>query len=1127
MGWIYLPSVSIQNGSNIVTVTNTATDSIKPGDGLLIGSYDLVEIIEVSIGQLKLKKNWSFASQSNAESAVVPTFGDFNAATAALRQATTITQGNFAEMEKWWTQDGWVTFKAYNNTEHTVRTAKQMEQDVSALEVQANALIAEIAGAGYARSESDMIADRERNNQLYAASGPIHAGKHRNDVNPLYGRPIQNGLWTYLNNANVLRWGAYPGLTSVEGDSKTYEAVLNIAGVTVHLKGLNSAYENAQLTLPPSPKGTEVADSALGTVTNFETEIDPKYGDVASDTNEAVERAFEGHVAIPQSNFESACYDTIVDRSSVEWSTDSHSAAACRLPVYGIKAGVSYVLEFTVSCEKAISTIGFLGITNWYSLFQHNVEIPAGLDTKTRVSVTLPAPTADLDDGTKIGILYNTTGVRKIEDISLRAITEEVVISPVDLVAIEFFLRPITAADPFVYGYGMQQSKLTSVDGIPTVENNLRPITHFAVYPGEITSRGRGFNLLDGSLSDAQQAKILQNPEHNIYRMNDGTLVQWTVSQRTIRGAGNGDFLSPFPTGNVSDTLLFYAAKQVGVRGNSDSSPDYFSNSVGVWYSSSHPSAVNDQIGVFKAGRANAVVPSAGVNGECYLYVVTTVPRANQGAYSQSNSHGTRRWNGKNGDGSLYNNYWHAVKNRTLREAFLNGDVLGANAGGFTTGTGLIGGASGHPKGLFFDAIYSSGLGGVVDQRLKYGAWDASSSEQAAVVKKEVNNGVYRGKERLTRWMISEGVPSGSSSNLYIGAGFSIKSGETYLSAKSTLNLGYKAWVYIVDSGDTTLSGVVAGTWYVCTAYSRNYQGQVALVNPVTGSNTWITAGTTSSMTIIIGIDVATNLTVEDDFYYLNVIGTPAEIFECYALKNGWPGGWVSDLPDNTSKLHYFSRPHVGDSTVSRVYTDDSGDTWLTGSGAIDAVNQAWLETIPESRVTLMLLTAKAGQTKPSSNVAVCNAESGIGRFIDVSSSADVNYGAMLGYSLFNFTLKGSDPDTARQRLALTEVSLDYQGFLSSGDNGLQCQKHAPVGALDSSNDTLAYKVMMHQTSRSGLASLNIVANSLRFDAVNADWRDDSKLKVKNASFTDLANVNCLAVIHELSNPYGFIKNKN
>ncbi|WJG22139.1 hypothetical protein [Vibrio furnissii] len=1111
MSWTRLTSISVTNGSAIVTVNSGSTINIKVGDALLIGGFDLVEIEGVFANQLQLGSNWNHATQSNVAAAIIPTFGDFNHAVEEIRKLRQATTDNLDAMEQWWTKpEGSVVFQSYDGKQFEARSVQQMEKDVTEIEERAESMMTDINAWGFARTEADMEADKNAIDNQFAANGAIHFGKvYSSTVNKI----VNEGIWTtedQVAQAYKFRMGRAQWDTKAIGDSKSSNSVFNLGKLAAILCGMNDADGRATFKVRPACKGVSVFDSATSVLTNFETDVDVKYGDVASSYSEAIERAYEFSAAIPKTIFESGCYNVEVQRSAIRWATDSQSAAAARIPVYNIKS-VTYILEFDVSCEKAVSSIGFLNITGWYSAFSHAVSIPAGLDKVTHVKIELPAPTAEIANETKIGLLYNTTGERVISNVSLRPKTNKIVTHPVSLVCLEDFLRPITANDPFAYPFGMLNQKLITVDGIPTQENNFRPIEHFAVYPGDATSRGYGWNLFDGSLTNDQIAQILQDPSHRIYRLNDGTLCQRTLGSREILGLGNGDFLSYLPTGNVLDTLLFDKNKQVSVRGNNDSAPDYFVNSVGVWYSTSHPSGVNDQLGAFKAGRANAVVPSAGINGECYLYIVSTIPRLNQLAYHPDvNKYGTATFS----DGLPWNETSDVV--RTIKDCAIN-----------ATNGNLESGISGHPDGLFFDVIYSNGLNGIVDERPKYGAWDASSSEQAAVVREEVNKAVYRGRERLTRWMISKGVPSGSSSNMYIGAGFAIESGETYLAAKSTLNLGYKAWVYIVDSGDTTLSGVVAGTWYVCTAYSRNYQGQIGLVNPVTGGNTWITAGTTSSMAIIVGIDVETNLTVEGNFNYLNVIGHPAEIVGCSALKNGWPGGWMSDLPDNTSKLHYFSRPHVGSSSVSRIYTDDSGDEWLTDSVAIDAVNQAWLATIPESRVTLMLLTAAAAPTKISANVAVYNAESGLPKFIDVFSSADSNYGALLGYSLFNFALKGSNPDTARQRLALTEISLSSLGVLSSGDNGLLHQKHAPMGVLDSSNNTPACKVMMHQTSKSGLASLNIVANELRFNAVNASWSDDSKLKVKNGRFTDLANVSCLAMIHELSKPYGFIKNKN
>ncbi|MCG6216229.1 hypothetical protein [Vibrio furnissii] len=1100
MGWIYLPSVSIQNGSNIVTVNNTATDSIKPGDGLLIGSYDLVEIIEVSIGQLKLKKNWSSANQSNAEAAVVPTFGDFNAATAALRQATTITQGNFAEMEKWWTQLGQVTFKAYNNTVHTVRTAKQMEQDVSALEVQANALIAEIAGAGYARSESDMMADRERNNNLFAASGAIHHGKHWHNAPSEV--PVNEGMNSLTTTPNSFRMGrrASDGM----GGSKTPFAIYNLAGITAHLQGLSASpiadtgqIYGMALKLPTAPKGTEVYDSATGILTNFETDIDPKYGDVAADTNEAVARAFEKHVAIPKTDFESNCYDTSVTRTAIQWATDSPAAAAARLATYNIKAGVSYILEFDVSSTNALTSIGFLGVGNWYSLFQHMVAIPAGLDKTTRVTVSLPAPTVDLAAGTKMGILYNTTGVRKISNVSLSAVTEEVVTCPVDLIGLEFFLRPINEADPFAYPYGMQQSKLTSVDGIATVENNVRPITHFEVYPGDTTSRGRGWNLLDASLTDAQKAKIFQNTAHNIYRMNDGTIVQWTASQRTIRGAGNGDFLSMFTGGNFLDTLLFSSTKQVGVRGNNNSAPDYFNNSAGVWYSSKHPSGINDQIGVFKAGRANAVVLSAGVNGECYFYVIATVPRLNQGVYHPNlNPMGTKMCNtvGTSSTGS----YWYdsnSLVPLTTSECFRQIDAtIDSTTRGAALSTGAISSSySGHPNNLRFDAIYASGQGGVIDHRLKYGAWDASSAEQAAVVREEVKNGTYHGRENLVFTHVQTGTQSSSAASTNA---FTVDDVSKFV---------------VGDLVSIVSGGVIVAKDRVVTSIGSSN---------ITFNGDGVPRDVKSYYFVV---TTKTKLTVEGEFTQTDVIGDPANILQVDALKDGWLGSWVPVIPDGSSKEFPLTRKDVSGNPEG-VQTIDGGSTWTVNSFAtFDQVKNSCQANWELGRVLICNYRASAKQTAISSNLPVFNGERGLS---SVFSSANyrVANGCLLSESLFGNVLKSNSNLPRDKSYPLSGFSISSSGALEPSGN---MTSHSQIDLLAPTSGDKAFKVLYCQSSSDKQANLNIIANELIYSSTASNWGDDSKVKVlADSTFTDLNGNKCKAVIHKLAKPYGFIQNK-
>ncbi|EKO3392578.1 prophage tail fiber N-terminal domain-containing protein [Vibrio fluvialis] len=967
--------------------------------------------------------------------------------------------------------------------------------------------------ATFARSESDMMADRARNNQLFAASGHIHAGKHRNDVNPVYGRPIQDGLWTYLNNSNVLRLGAYKELSSVEGDSKTYESVFNLSGVTAHLKGLNSAYENAQLTLPPAPKGTEVYDSDTGVLTNFETDIDPKYGDVAADTNEAVKRAF-GLVRLDDSGLNEvrvASGTTTYDYATQAAISSGSGTGVIfyNLPLSRNKLTARLTSTKTVTIEIRDGTTGTES-----SPIMHTISLNANEETVLDL---------DLGSRTKEQIYFRLVSSSDYP-VSIQysevSITNEVVTHPVDLVGLEVFLRPINEADPFACPYGMEQSKLTSVDGIPTVENNVRPITHFEVYPGDTTSRGRGWNLLDGSLTDAQKAKILQNPAHNIYRMNDGTLAQWTVSQRTIRGAGNGDWEAIFASGS-GDLSLCYKNKPSGLvtaRGALDAA-------LSASYSNSYrrPARVSlnsNDLGIWKLIETNAA--SVAKNNECYFYVITTVPRLNQGAYHPVwNPKGTASGWKNNGSGRAP---WHdplITQFVSPASCFKSSNDSSGADGGYDPTTGKLGGRTDRPDGLLHDVIYASGLNGVIDHRPKYGAWNASSAEQAAVVREEVKSGKYRGREKLKRWMISEGVPSASSSNMYIGSGFGIGDGEVYLASKSVVDNGYKAWVYIVDAGDTTLSGVVTGEWYVCTAFSRNYQGQVTLLNPITGNNTWITAGTTASMKIIIGIDVEVNATVEGGFTQTDVIGAPANIFQVEALKEGWLGGWIKDIPDGTAKGFTLTRRNVGNTSINRVYSPDNGASWVFSTIATSEGINTFNSAYPLGAVSVVNYTAFAAQTEPSSNLPVFNGERGLSS-VFASSNYRTPNGCLLSESLLSNLLK-SDSTLPRDKCySLTGFAVASSGVLEPSGN---MTTHSQIDLSAPTSGDKAFKALFCQYASDQQANLNIIANELIYSSTGGNWGDDAKVKiVADGTFTDLNGNKCKAAIHKLAKPYGFIK---
>lgn len=94
MTWFYATSVSVTNGATVVSV-NAGDDIalIQPSDALIIGTQPPVEIKRTYLDgssnkKIELLKPWPYGSQTNQSAEAYPTAGDFQAATAVLKQFT-------------------------------------------------------------------------------------------------------------------------------------------------------------------------------------------------------------------------------------------------------------------------------------------------------------------------------------------------------------------------------------------------------------------------------------------------------------------------------------------------------------------------------------------------------------------------------------------------------------------------------------------------------------------------------------------------------------------------------------------------------------------------------------------------------------------------------------------------------------------------------------------------------------------------------------------------------------------------------------------------------------------------------------------------------------------------------
>ncbi len=92
MTWFYATSVSVTNGATVVSV-NSGDDIalIQPSDALVIGTQPPVEIKRTYLDgssnkKIELLKPWPYGSQTNQSAEAYPTAGDFQSATAVLKQ---------------------------------------------------------------------------------------------------------------------------------------------------------------------------------------------------------------------------------------------------------------------------------------------------------------------------------------------------------------------------------------------------------------------------------------------------------------------------------------------------------------------------------------------------------------------------------------------------------------------------------------------------------------------------------------------------------------------------------------------------------------------------------------------------------------------------------------------------------------------------------------------------------------------------------------------------------------------------------------------------------------------------------------------------------------------------------
>ncbi|EMN7265499.1 hypothetical protein WB881_000038 [Vibrio parahaemolyticus] len=962
-------------------------------------------------------------------------------------------------------------------------SAAQSKTDSQALKTQTEALanetkqVAEEIKSGsyvgwqiYFQSEANMKAARMLASEQFAASGFVHMGTQHSGGNTV--GHINEGLWSATAEKNVLKIGR--GTSSIGGSSKTNHAVTHIAGFISSLYSVNRSdptYQPCEIKFPEAPNGTVVYDSTgncrgSGKATlDLTKDVDPKYGNVAADVNEAVGRAFEGQIKNGDFRDNTVSWGVsnsatmVMENGALRLTTNGSVNGQLFPQGFGPRAGVNKIRIVISDLKGGAAPV-------W------QYKLGSSAYVSQRIYEGVNEFTADFTGLTSFIIQPkgNATGSSiLVHEVSVSLATEEVVINRVDLFGFEYFLEEISKANPFVYPYGCIQSKLTSIEGIATKESN-RPITYYSVFDGDTTSKGKGVDFW--AATDAQKRVLVSNPDHNIYLLDDGRLVQWRVRQRTIAGAGNGKWFRTNPNIREANGIFRWAdsnatvsGRRVRAQGSLDSSTAFCETGADGWYSPIDWVAYNDRPnkGVFSLTTQSDL--GEGVNRECYFLVCGVVPRLNQGAYHPSfNPMGARSFR----NSGLIGAAWYAISTDKIAKdtsaCFDIGDTEGTvhpDSGFIGAGTG--GAKSGRPDGRYYDAIYASGQGGVIDYRTP--AKDMSSKEEAAKVFQKVVNGSYRGEELLVHTMpsVSTIIRSG------------VYSGYSYVRVHG------KYAPYPSDPSYTKMKGFIVSetgvTYEIFTAYSSDDGSETEWqVRPIGGFGTVDLTSFSAGKKCYALLQKDTNIPVSGDFSQVDVIGEPANILTTPALANGWIGSWNPKFHTNYNTIVGTRKNVLG--AVARRYTDNLGTAWGSDSPAWDSAKNSFVASSlqPTGRVELWEYTAFAKQTKVSTNKKVLNSTEGLGQ-VHATYHHHVTAGATLVEALLG-KVATSASTNARHTYTLQDYLIHEKGCtLDVGPGYLPT--HATLDLAKPDAPTPAVKALWYQTANNQQCSLNFAFNEL------------------------------------------------
>ncbi|KPH64841.1 hypothetical protein [Pseudoalteromonas porphyrae] len=747
-----------------------------------------------------------------------------------------------------------------------------------------------------------------------------------------------------------------------------------------------------------------------------------------------------------------------------------------------------------------------------------NITLLSENNSILNVRVKLPPPEEGLRTyDTAIGV--SVTHASLATAFASETTTNKVVLNRKDAWGFEAFLREITPSDPMVYKRGIIQGLGATINGVTTTIDYTRPLSYYAWYLGDTSTRGRGVDWL--TATEQQRKTIASDPENNIFFDDStGKFYQWCLRGRSFAGAGNGDWqvIDSSSSGGLLAFSVSSPVKRISPQGIQDVGLDF--SSAPYFYNNNHPNG-DQEYGHFSSKNTDgSTYTSVGVNGQCHILICGTLSRLNRGAYHPSlNPYGADRFvraSSPASGGDLW--YVTTQEYNTQYDCFEKEENGGARS---NKDFGLKAhGASGRPDARYVDAIYKSGFGGF-SRDMRYSAWGLKPDDFGDADLK-IKSGQYLGQVESSMSKVGTVTTSGSVysdnltkliiSNQRFSSEFADWEGFGLNSPAAEIPLPD---CYIIDK-----NGEAHGIKHVAIRLSSNSSCYVVgnVADKFTNGTYHIVVARTDLLPKVGG-----------EYTHTEVQGPLARIAACEDLKDGWFGSYNPNLPDGVKDSFGLTRPYSGSGAdITRTYTVNNGVTWTSSKIAISDVvnNTTTFSNMPVHQVTIYQYKTKAKMTNHGSNSEPLGFTKGLGD-VFVSSRCREETARGLGYSLISKVLTSQNSSSTgkdHEILKLKRLQLGDGLKELIGVNAF-ISEHEQIDIVAPTNNSPALKSLNYNVIENQQGFINYVYTELKHDGT--DWGDDGKIHIVDGQSTMLdENGNTVLVgTARCVEPLGWIKN--